>query len=79
MEFTKLLTVRRSVRTYLHKDVSTALISELITQSTAAPSARKDHPWQFVIVNNRDIMKEISESTAPSSRPASCLQRRPGG
>jgi len=63
MTFTELLKFRRSVRNYLEKPVPVEIIKEMITESTLAPNASNDQPWQFTIVNNREILQRMSDES----------------
>ena len=63
MEFKELLEKRRAVRDFEDKEVTTELLKELVTDSLIAPNASNKQPWKFVIVNNKDMMKRISDSS----------------
>lgn len=54
---------RRSIRKYQDKPVSMKLVHEIINASTLAPSAGNEQPWKFIIVNNREMMKRISDES----------------
>jgi len=62
MEFSKLLDQRRSVRDYEDKPVPLEVIQEIIGDAIKAPNAGNMQLWRFVIVNNKDWMKKISEA-----------------
>jgi nitroreductase len=66
MEFTDILKNRRSIRKYQEKPVSLKLINKLINDSILAPSAGNGQPWQFIIVNNREIIDRISKECKKS-------------
>lgn len=61
MTFEKLLKDRRSVRKYQEKPVSIKLVQEMIGESTLAPNAGNEQPWRFVIVNQKTMLKRISD------------------
>ena len=61
MDFKELLEKRRSVRDFEDKEVPLDLIKEIINDSIKAPNASHRQPWSFIIVNNKDMMKRISE------------------
>ncbi|MCI5136971.1 MAG: nitroreductase family protein [Candidatus Electrothrix sp. AR1] len=63
MNFEGLLKNRRSVRKYQDKPVAVDLILEMIEESTLAPNAGNEQPWKFVIVNNREMLKKISDES----------------
>ena len=59
--FEEIVRNRRSVREFEEREVPVTLVREIITESTFAPSASHGQPWHFIIINNRDIMKRISD------------------
>ena len=63
MTFDELLKNRRSIRKYQDKPVAVDLIQEMIKESTFAPNAGNEQPWQFIIVNNREMLKKISDES----------------
>lgn len=63
MEFKELLEKRRSVRDFEDKEVSLDTIRAIIMDSIKAPSASNLQPWKFIVVNNREMMKRISEAS----------------
>jgi nitroreductase len=63
MEFSDLLVKRRSVRDFEEKAVPLDLIQEIIGESLKAPNASNVQPWKFIVVNNREMMKRISDAS----------------
>lgn len=63
MDYHDLLKNRRSVRAYRDEPVSTELLKEIIKESTLAPSSGNNQLWRFVIVNNKGMMKRISDES----------------
>ena len=57
---------RRSIRKYTKQLVPENLINELLMAGMAAPSARNEQPWHFVVVTDHKILDEI-----PSFHPFS--------
>lgn len=52
---------RRSIRKYEEREVSDEIIKELLKAAMAAPSANNKQPWEFLVIKNKDQMKEIIE------------------
>jgi nitroreductase len=52
---------RRSIREYTSEPVSEEQIRTLLEAAMAAPSASNIKPWEFVVVRDGALMKEISE------------------
>ena len=50
---------RRSIREYQDKDISEELVLELLKAAMASPSARNQQPWEFVVITDPDLRKEI--------------------
>jgi nitroreductase len=63
MTFSKLLQNRRAIRDFQAKDVPLETIKEIIQESTLAPSASNEQPCQFIIINNKQTMKKLSEES----------------
>lgn len=63
MDFQQLLTERRSIRDFQDKKVSPDLIEEILKESCLAPTASNNQPCRFIIVQNRDLLKRISDES----------------
>jgi len=63
MEFSELLEKRRSVRDYEDREVPLDLIKELIEDCTKAPNAGNMQLWRFIIINNKEFMKKLSDAS----------------
>ncbi|MFC1557069.1 nitroreductase family protein [candidate division KSB1 bacterium] len=60
MTFEEILNNRRSIRNYQNKPVSEETIKEIIEESILAPSSGNGQPWEFIVVNNKDMLKRMS-------------------
>ncbi|WP_242221681.1 nitroreductase family protein [Bacillus cereus group sp. BfR-BA-01380] len=54
---------RRSVRKFTEQDVSVEDIEEIIDCARYAPSDTNSQTWEFVVIMNRDKIKDIEEMT----------------
>ncbi len=63
MNFSDLIKNRRSIRRFLDKKVPLNIIEEIINDSILAPNASNEQPWKFIIVNDMDIIKSISDES----------------
>ena len=61
MDFSELLDKRRSVRDYEDKEVPMDVINEIISDSIKAPNAGNMQLWRFIIVNNKEQVKRLSD------------------
>jgi nitroreductase len=66
MDFSELLIKRRSVRDYQDKPVSADIIFDIIKDSVKAPNAGNMQLWRFVVVNNKNHIKKISDACKKS-------------
>jgi len=63
MDYSELLIKRRAIRDYKDQPVPLNILKEIIKESTLAPSSGNVQPWKFVIVNNKEKMKSISDES----------------
>jgi nitroreductase len=61
--FSKLLQNRRAIRDFQAKDVPLEIVKEIIQESCLAPSASNGQPCQFIIINNKQTMKKLSDES----------------
>ncbi|MBI2487120.1 MAG: nitroreductase family protein [Deltaproteobacteria bacterium] len=52
---------RRDIRSYLKKDVPDDVIRKIIEAGRLAPSAMNLQPWQFIVIKNKETLKELGE------------------
>ena len=62
-DFPELLNKRRSIRDYEDRRVSLDLVNEIIRESCFAPSSGDGQPWRFIIVNNKEWIKKLSDES----------------
>lgn len=56
---------RRSVRSYLAQKVDKVTVSALLEAAVRAPTAIHQEPWAFVIVQDRDLLHDLSDRAKP--------------
>ena len=61
----ELIESRRSVRKYLDKPVPKDAIDKLIEAAGWAPSGMNAQPWGFVVVQDKALIKELSDRSIP--------------
>jgi len=61
MDAMQAILTRRSVRNYTNKKVPEKIISEILNAAVSSPSAGNEQPWQFVIINKREILHEVTK------------------
>ncbi len=62
-DFFELLKKRRSIRDFQDKKVPLELIRSIIKDSCLAPSSGNGQPWKFIIVNDKDWIRKLSEES----------------
>ncbi len=61
MEAIDAILTRRSVRRYTDRPVSDDSMTQLLRAAMAAPSARNQQPWQFIVVRERSLLEKMAE------------------
>jgi len=56
---------RRSIRSYLPNEVDSGTVKVLLEAAVLAPTAMHEEPWAFVIVQNRQTLKQLSDLAKP--------------
>jgi nitroreductase len=51
---------RRSIRQYTDKTVDHITVKKLLTAAMQAPSARNTQSWQFIVIDDKNILRDIS-------------------
>lgn len=64
---------RASVRNYHNKEVEKEKIELLLKAAMAAPSAANQQPWEFYVVQNKDLLKQLADC----SPYAGCVSHAP--
>ena len=75
---------RVSIRKFKDEAVSNEDIGYILEAAMAAPSAKNQQPWEFYVVENREVLKQLGESSpfsAPAGKDERCRKDRrdPGG
>lgn len=52
---------RRSIRKYEDRPIEKEKIEKLLRAAMQAPSAVNQQPWEFIVVENKDTLKKLSE------------------
>ena len=53
---------RPSVRAFLDKPVSDEIIENLLKAAMAAPSAKNQQPWAFIVIRKRELLEKLGAS-----------------
>jgi nitroreductase len=63
MELDVCIKGRRSVRAYEQKPVPRGLIEQILEAGTWAPTGMNGQPWKFVIIEEKELIKYVSDET----------------
>jgi coenzyme F420-0:L-glutamate ligase / coenzyme F420-1:gamma-L-glutamate ligase len=63
-----LLQSRRSIRRYRPEPVSPALIEQMLTAATWAPSAHNRQPWRFAVITKTDVKHKLAAAMGTKLR-----------
>ncbi len=63
MLFSELIKQRRSVRSYKDQPVEKEKIIQCLEAARMAPSANNSQPWNFLVVDNKELKSRVAEAT----------------
>ena len=63
MNYSELLRNRRAIREYEDKSVPPETVEAILKESCLAPSSGNRQEWRVIIVNNRELIKRISDES----------------
>jgi nitroreductase len=66
--FMEVLYRRRAVRSYTPEIIDGERLEPLLDAAVHAPTARDQEPWQFVVVQNRELLRRISDRAKELAR-----------
>lgn len=59
MDALEAITTRRSIRKYEQKPVPDEMVRVVLAAAMSAPSANNAQPWQFVVIDQRELLVKI--------------------
>jgi nitroreductase len=66
MDFEGLLRNRRSIRDFEDREVPLDAIGQIIEESCLAPSSGNGQPWRFIIIQDKEVIKRLSDESKES-------------
>ena len=63
MEIREALRTRRSIRAYEDRAVPRGVIEEILECARWSPSGRNVQPWSFVVLTDKEKLRQIAEIT----------------
>lgn len=67
--FQNLVIHRRSYRKYTTEPVSPEQIHTLLETALMSPAGKRKNPWHFVVVEDKDMLKALSEAKSQGAAP----------
>ena len=61
----ELLKKRRSVREFTNQEIKDSDIQKILEAGVAAPSAKNQQPWEFIVIKDRNVLNKLSENLSP--------------
>ena len=68
-EFNNLLFHRHSIRKYKDTPVEAESVKQIIEAGLLAPSSKSTRPWQFVIVEDKDVLDSLAKCKSAGAKP----------
>lgn len=62
MELIEALLSRRSIRKYKNQNIEIDILQKILKAAMYAPSAMNLQPWQYVVINDRNVLNETLKS-----------------
>lgn len=60
-KFSELIKIRRSMRKFTEQELSQDDVVTLLRAALMAPSSKGTHAWEFVVVDNKELLQKLSE------------------
>lgn len=61
----EVIDIRRSVREFSDKKIEKEVIDKIIHAGVMAPSAKNQQPWEFIVIDDKNILNKLSETLSP--------------
>lgn len=68
-DFNNLILNRRSIRRYTSEQLDADDVKLILEAGLLAPSSKNSHPWQFIVVDDRDMLERMSQCRTMGSGP----------
>ncbi len=63
MNFSELIKIRQSVRSYSNKPVEKEKLDQCLESARLAPSASNSQPWKYIVVDDKELKKKVALAT----------------
>lgn len=69
MDFHKLLLERHSIRRYTDQPLKSDDVKLILEAALLAPSSKSKRPWQFIIVEDKNVLEQLSKAKPVAAHP----------
>ncbi|MCH5219010.1 MAG: nitroreductase family protein [Muribaculaceae bacterium] len=69
MDFHNLLLERHSIRRYTDQPIDSDDVKTILEAALLAPSSKSKRPWQFIVVEDADVLAKLSKAKKIASHP----------
>lgn len=69
IDFHQLLFERHSIRKYKEESLAPESVKQILEAALLAPSSKSSRPWQFIAVEDREMLEKLSECKTAGARP----------
>ena len=59
-KFSELIKIRRSMRKFTDEELTQDEVVALLRAALMAPSSKGCHPWEFVVVDDKELLKQLA-------------------
>ena len=63
MDFSELIKIRQSVRSYSNKPVEKEKLDQCLEAARMAPSASNSQPWKYIVVDDKELKNKVALAT----------------
>ncbi|MEI6242610.1 MAG: nitroreductase family protein [Chlamydiota bacterium] len=67
MDILEALSSRKSIRKYTDQPISKEMIQDLLRAAMSAPSAYNQQSWQFVVIQEKEILQKMAQISPKAS------------
>ena len=66
--FSQLITARRSMRKFTDEELTQEEVVTLMKAALMAPTSKRSNAWQFIVVDDKEILQELSHCKEQASQ-----------
>ena len=65
-KFSELIRIRRSMRKFTEEELNQDEVVALLRAALISPSSKGVRPWEFVVVDNKELLQQLAHCTEPN-------------